>query len=331
MTAGTAARSCKLTPEVTEGPFYVALDRIRKDITEGRPGVPLTLKLRVDRREEVRSDPRRGRRHLALRRGRALLRRVLERDRRPDLSARRPAHQQEGLRHDQDVYPGHYTGRATHIHIKVHIGGKARNGTLRGGHVSHTGQLFFAESANSNVYALAPYSSDTAHRTLNASDSIYAQAGGTRSEVSLKRQRLVGLRRHASCSASTRRQLPPRSENLSPDESDDPGGGAGHAAAAAHPRDAEAGRAGAEQADRGLDRRPARRSTASRTSSPTSPICPSRSARCSATARPSACASPTARSLSHSGPPEGSGKVRDFLGETESFLIISGDALTTST
>jgi len=42
VTAATAAKSCKLTPEVTEGPFYVALDRIRKDVTEGRPGVPLT-------------------------------------------------------------------------------------------------------------------------------------------------------------------------------------------------------------------------------------------------------------------------------------------------
>jgi hypothetical protein len=68
----------------------------------------------------------------------------------------------------------------------VHIGGKARGGTLRGGHLSHTGQLFFAESANSSVYALSPYSSDTAQRTLNASDSIYAQAGGGRAEVALK-------------------------------------------------------------------------------------------------------------------------------------------------
>jgi protocatechuate 3,4-dioxygenase beta subunit len=47
VTAATAAKACKLTPEVTEGPFYVALDRIRRDITEGRPGVPLTLKIRV--------------------------------------------------------------------------------------------------------------------------------------------------------------------------------------------------------------------------------------------------------------------------------------------
>src|SRR5512132_2574026 len=47
VTAASAAKSCKLTPELTEGPFYVAFDRIRKDITEGRPGVSLTLKIRV--------------------------------------------------------------------------------------------------------------------------------------------------------------------------------------------------------------------------------------------------------------------------------------------
>jgi protocatechuate 3,4-dioxygenase beta subunit len=183
--AATAARSCKLTPEVTEGPFYVPLDRIRRDITEGRPGVPLTLKIRVIDvhkcapirsaavdiwhcdagglySDEASNDTS----------GQTYLRRV-------QLTNRR------GFATFRTVYPGHYTGRATHIHMKVHVGGKARDGTLRGGHVSHTGQLFFAESANSSVYALAPYSSDTAQRTLNSSDSIYGQAGGSRAEVSL--------------------------------------------------------------------------------------------------------------------------------------------------
>ena len=67
----------------------------------------------------------------------------------------------------------------------MHIGGKARGGTLRGGRVSHTGQLFFAESSNSSVYSVAPYSSDTDSRTLNSSDGIYTQAGGSRAEVRL--------------------------------------------------------------------------------------------------------------------------------------------------
>jgi protocatechuate 3,4-dioxygenase beta subunit len=186
VTAATAARSCRLTPEVTEGPFYVALDKIRRDITEGRPGVPLKLKIRVIDVKRCRpiqsaavdiwhcdagglysdeaSNGTLGQTYL---RGVQLT-------------------NKKGYATFRTIYPGHYTGRATHIHLKVHIGGKARAGTLRGGHVSHTGQLFFAESANSSVYGLAPYSSDTAPRTLNSSDSIYSQAGGSRAEVALK-------------------------------------------------------------------------------------------------------------------------------------------------
>jgi protocatechuate 3,4-dioxygenase beta subunit len=193
VTAATAAKSCKLTPEVTEGPFYVALDRIRKDITEGRPGVPLTLKIRViDVRKcspihsaavdiwhcdagGLYSDEASNGTS-----GQTYLRGVQLTDK-------------KGFATFNTIFPGHYTGRATHIHMKVHIGGKARGGSLRGGHVSHTGQLFFAESANSSVYSLSPYSSDTALRTLNSSDSIYSQAGGARAQVSLRGTAASGL------------------------------------------------------------------------------------------------------------------------------------------
>ena len=186
ITTATAAKACKLTSEVTEGPFYVALERIRRDITEGRPGVPLTLKLRVidvkrcapihsaavdvwhcDAGGLYSDEPSNGTLGQTYLRGVQLT-------------------NKKGFATFRTVYPGHYTGRATHIHLKVHIGGRARGGTLRGGHVSHTGQLFFAESANSSVYALSPYSSDTAQRTLNSSDSIYSQAGGAGAEVRLE-------------------------------------------------------------------------------------------------------------------------------------------------
>ena len=186
VTAATAARSCKLTPEVTEGPFYVALDKIRRDITEGRPGVPLTLKIRVievkkcapihsaavdvwhcDAGGLYSDEASNGTSGQTYLRGVQLTNR-------------------KGYATLKTIYPGHYTGRATHIHLKVHIGGRVRSGTLRGGRISHTGQLFFAESANSSVYALSPYSSDTAQRTLNSSDSIYSQAGGSSAEASLK-------------------------------------------------------------------------------------------------------------------------------------------------
>ena len=44
-TAATAA--CVLTPEVTEGPYYLDLNKVRSDITEGKDGAPLDLKLTV--------------------------------------------------------------------------------------------------------------------------------------------------------------------------------------------------------------------------------------------------------------------------------------------
>jgi hypothetical protein len=81
VTAATAAKSCKLTPEVTEGPFYVALDKIRGDITAahaqllrrhllaggwlqggGQPGGQRRVQLRrPDRgRRQSEAHPRRG-------------------------------------------------------------------------------------------------------------------------------------------------------------------------------------------------------------------------------------------------------------------------------
>ena len=39
--------ACVLTPEVTEGPYYLDLDRVRSDITEGKAGTPLALQITV--------------------------------------------------------------------------------------------------------------------------------------------------------------------------------------------------------------------------------------------------------------------------------------------
>src|SRR5919201_6032335 len=38
---------CVLTPELTEGPYYLAGEAVRRNITEGRPGTPLALRLTV--------------------------------------------------------------------------------------------------------------------------------------------------------------------------------------------------------------------------------------------------------------------------------------------
>src|SRR5439155_5639780 len=45
-TTGPAA-TCTLTPEMTEGPYYISGEAVRSAITEGRPGTPLLLALTV--------------------------------------------------------------------------------------------------------------------------------------------------------------------------------------------------------------------------------------------------------------------------------------------
>lgn len=44
---GSATQMCVLTREQTEGPYYIDVDLIRSDITEGKEGLPLTLDLTV--------------------------------------------------------------------------------------------------------------------------------------------------------------------------------------------------------------------------------------------------------------------------------------------
>lgn len=34
----SGAVTCVLTPEMTEGPYYIANEKVRRNITEGRPG-----------------------------------------------------------------------------------------------------------------------------------------------------------------------------------------------------------------------------------------------------------------------------------------------------
>jgi protocatechuate 3,4-dioxygenase beta subunit len=75
------------------------------------------------------------------------------------------------------IYPGWYRGRTPHIHLKVHVGGD----------VVHTGQLFFADAVSAAVYKRSPYRSRGQADMTNASDNIYAQAGGSRARLKLTR------------------------------------------------------------------------------------------------------------------------------------------------
>jgi protocatechuate 3,4-dioxygenase beta subunit len=77
--------------------------------------------------------------------------------------------------HFTTVYPGWYPGRAVHIHVKVHLGGR----------VVHTGQLFFSDTVTDAAYRKAPYRARPGRDTRNAADAIFRN-GGSRSLLHLR-------------------------------------------------------------------------------------------------------------------------------------------------
>jgi len=163
----SGAVSCVLAPELTEGPYYLPNEAVRSNITEGKPGTPLRLRLTVVSTSSCKpikgaavdiwhADASGVYSGVAGNTG-TFLRGIQLTDR-------------NGLAVFDTIYPGWYRGRAVHIHVKVHAGGS----------VVHTGQLFFPDALSDRVYAAAPYRSRGNPDTTDAADAIYRN-GGSRS------------------------------------------------------------------------------------------------------------------------------------------------------
>jgi protocatechuate 3,4-dioxygenase beta subunit len=174
----SGAVTCVLSPEMTEGPFYIPNEKVRRNITEGKKGTSLTLRLLVVDASTCR--PIKGAavdiwhadaggvysgEQVQRTVGQTFLRGIQKTD----------AH---GLATFQTIYPGWYPGRTVHIHVKVHLGGN----------VIHTGQLFFSDRLTDAVYRKTPYSRRPNRDTRNATDAIYVN-GGKRSMLTVRRAR----------------------------------------------------------------------------------------------------------------------------------------------
>ncbi len=56
------------------------------------------------------------------------------------------------------IFPGYYTGRATHVHLRVHTEWEPlKNGTFRSHRMLHTGQLFVPDSINMQVVKVSSF------------------------------------------------------------------------------------------------------------------------------------------------------------------------------
>jgi len=167
LAVASGAVTCVLAPELTEGPYYLPNEAVRRDITEGKPGTPLRLQLTVVSTSSCKpikgaavdiwhADASGVYSGVSGNTG-TFMRGVQKSDR-------------SGLAVFDTIYPGWYRGRAVHIHVKVHVGGS----------IVHTGQLFFPDALTEQVYKAAPYRTRGNPDVTDASDSIYRN-GGSRS------------------------------------------------------------------------------------------------------------------------------------------------------
>ena len=165
--------SCVLAPEQTEGPYYLDDAAIRRNVTEGRPGVALALRLTVVNVASCK--PIKGAAveiwhcdaggdYSGVQGDTGMFLRGVQRT------------DAKGLAIFKTIYPGWYQGRTVHIHTMVHLGGN----------VVHTGQLYFPDAMTDAVYQRTPYSQRPDRTTRNAADSIYRN-GGKRSTLKLVR------------------------------------------------------------------------------------------------------------------------------------------------
>ncbi|HEY4332331.1 MAG TPA: hypothetical protein VGM78_07170, partial [Ilumatobacteraceae bacterium] len=90
----------------------------------------------------------------------------------------------DGLVSFTSIYPGWYPARTNHVHIKVHIGGTVST-TYSGGHVSHTGNLFFPEDISLAVAKVDAYTKNTATRITLTQDMVYSSQNGAGSIMTL--------------------------------------------------------------------------------------------------------------------------------------------------
>ena len=177
-TTTTNNSTCAVSPTETRGPYPDTVGMInnqaffRRDITEGKSGLPLTLTLTV---VNVNSAC-------------AAVSGVQVEIWQCDASGNYSEYSQPGfngagqtfLRGVQTtdangqvtfttIYPGWYAGRATHIHIEVFVNGASVKTT----------QMAFPESTSASVYTTGVYAARGQNPTSNAADNVFSDGTST--------------------------------------------------------------------------------------------------------------------------------------------------------
>ena len=161
---GTNA-ACAVTPSETAGPFPSITDLVRSDIREGKPGTLLTLTIRVvnvnsncggvaNASVEIwHVDAAGNYSEYGTERAQTYLRGIQTTNTNGEVTF-------------TTIYPGWYSGRATHIHAEVRLNGSSVKVT----------QIAFPESINASVHTSGVYAARGTNPMSNAADGIFSDS-----------------------------------------------------------------------------------------------------------------------------------------------------------
>ncbi|KAK9799189.1 putative Intradiol ring-cleavage dioxygenase [Seiridium cardinale] len=94
---------------------------------------------------------------------------------------------EEGVANFDTTFPGHYEGRATHIHTLLHTDATVRNNDIIVETTfTHIGQTFWDQSVRDKVELLSPYTEKEQNVTLNSDDRVFSAESGDGSDPALK-------------------------------------------------------------------------------------------------------------------------------------------------
>ena len=176
-----AIPACVVSPELTEGPYFVEVDLERSDIrsdpTTGvvREGLPLALRFLVSRLDGTSCLPLEAAIVDVWHCDAAGIYSGVQ-DRSFDTSEERflrgfQRTDAAGSASFLTIYPGWYSGRAVHIHFKIRTDPEAASG------LEFTSQLFFDDEVSRTVFMQPPYVEKGPHDTPNADDGIFRDGG----------------------------------------------------------------------------------------------------------------------------------------------------------
>jgi protocatechuate 3,4-dioxygenase beta subunit len=171
------ADPCVLIPSETRGPYPLDLSadatKFRRDITEGRPGVPLRLRMRIvnvnngctpiaNARVDIWHTDKDGvysgfQQPGSNTVGQTFMRGIQVTD-------------ADGTVQFDTIYPGWYNGRTTHIHFEVYLSSV----------LSVTSQIAFPDAVTAEVYASEQYAARGQNTSVptTAQDNVFATPSG---------------------------------------------------------------------------------------------------------------------------------------------------------